>query len=409
MIYSYIQNMVDTSFFTVKSGRGGNGSASFRREKYAPKGGPNGGDGGDGGSVYIVADAHKNTLRDYAGKKKFAAQDGEPGGKQQKSGNKGADLELEVPVGTVIWEVEDESAFRKHDRSAMKRLGEILEPTDRLLIARGGEGGRGNVHFKSSVNQTPLEYEVGGEAQEKKIFLELKLLADVGFVGLPNAGKSTLLSVLTDARPKIANYPFTTLEPHLGVMSLGDTAGATRYVLADVPGLIEEASSGKGLGHQFLRHIERCRLLVYVLSPDESLAYASERSTAEISQNILKQWQTLRGELKAHNPNLLDRPVFIVVNKRDTLSAEELTAVLADIRQEIFQLPGVEGRVVATSAVTLEGIEELKTILHEILQQNETINTAVDSAADTIPVYTPESEVGKPTLTRKQVGNWRKL
>ncbi len=401
--------MVDTSFFTVKAGKGGDGRATFRREKYAPKGGPNGGDGGNGGSVYIVADEHKNTLRDYAGKTFFQAENGEPGQKQQKSGNNGADLELEVPVGTVIWEVTDEKAFRAGDKSARTLLGEIMDADDRLLVAKGGLGGRGNVHFKSSTNRTPLEYEIGGEAQEKKLFLELKLLADIGFVGLPNAGKSTLLSVLTDARPKVANYPFTTLEPHLGVMSVGGDKETTRYVLADVPGLIEAASAGKGLGHQFLRHIERCRLLTYVLAPDETLAYDSETSAQTVADSILEQWKTLRTELKNYNPELLERPVVIVMNKQDMLSEEDRQAVLKAIQAETVEKKAVDGVVVTTSAITQEGIEELKNRLHEMLLQHPTIDTAVDTAADSIPVYTPESDAGKPTLTRKEVGNWRKL
>lgn len=401
--------MVDTALFTVRSGKGGNGSSSFRREKYAPKGGPNGGDGGNGGAVYIVADDHKNTLRDYSGKTLFAAEDGERGGKQQRSGNKGEDLELKVPQGTVVWEIEDEAAFQAGDRSALKLVGEILEPNDRLLVARGGLGGRGNVHFKSSVNQTPLEYEIGGEAQERKLFLELKLLADVGFVGLPNAGKSTLLSVLTDARPKIADYPFTTLEPHLGVMSLGDHAEATRYVLADVPGLIEEASAGKGLGHQFLRHIERCRLLVYVLAPDESLVYSADRSVKEVSEHILDQWKTLRTELGNYNPELLKRPVLVVINKRDILPQEEVEEVLALIRQATIETEKVDGQVVATSAITQEGIEELKNSLHEILLQNESLTTAMEPTADSVPVYTPQPAPGKPTLALKNISNWNRL
>ena len=401
--------MVDTAFFTVKSGRGGDGSASFRREKYAPKGGPNGGDGGFGGSVYIVADEHKNTLRDYAGKTLFAAQDGDQGHKQERSGNKGEDLELVVPLGTVVWEVTDQEAFRQRDRSALRLLGEVLEPQQKMLVARGGLGGRGNVHFKSSTNRTPLEYEIGGAAQEKILFLEMKLLADVGFVGLPNAGKSTLLSVLTDARPKIADYPFTTIEPHLGVMSLGDSDEATRYVLADVPGLIEAASAGKGLGHQFLRHIERCRLLVYVISPNEETAYAADRSPQEVSDQLLQQWKTLRSELSTYNPELLRRPVVIVINKQDVLSAEEQKSVMQAVQAATTDTPEVNGHVLLTSAITQEGIEKLKNTLHEVLMKHQTLSTAVDTAEDSIPVYTPEDELGKPTLARKVVTNWNKI
>ncbi|MCD8484797.1 50S ribosome-binding GTPase [Candidatus Woesebacteria bacterium] len=329
--------------------------------------------------------------------------------KQQKSGNNGDDLELKVPVGTVIWEVTDEKAFKAGDKSARTLVGEIMDADDRLLVAKGGLGGRGNVHFKSSTNRTPLEYEIGGAPQEKKLFLELKLLADIGFVGLPNAGKSTLLSVLTDAKPKVADYPFTTLEPHLGVMSVGGDKETTRYVVADVPGLIEAASAGKGLGHQFLRHIERCRLLVYVLAPNETLAYDADTPVEKVTDSVMEQWNTLRTELENYNPELLERPVVIVLNKQDMLAEADRQALLQAVQAKTVEKADIDGEVVTTSAITQEGIEELKNTLHEMLLQHPTLETAVETAEDSIPVYTPEDDVGKPVLTRKEVGNWRKL
>lgn len=373
--------MVDVAKVIVESGKGGNGSYSFRREKYIPKGGPDGGDGGRGGSVWLVATDTKQTLRDYSGHPKFKAEDGQPGGHRQLHGQNGSDIEVPVPLGTIIWQLDEAGEKTK--------LGEISSLNDRLLVAQGGFGGRGNVHFKSSTNRTPMEYEVGGAAERKTLLLELKLLADLGLVGLPNAGKSTLLSVLTRAQPKIANYPFTTLEPHLGIMEIPlSGAEVQRYVVADIPGLIEEASQGKGLGHKFLRHIERCRVLLYFLYvPEENLADTPEEHVQLLSQ----QYQTLQRELAAHNAQLVERPYLVAVNKKDILS-EEFAETLR------HNWPGEETPLLV-SAATHEGLEELKQALHEALQTAPSLVSASPEAENSdLPIFTLPSTDHKPTL-----------
>jgi GTP-binding protein len=298
--------MIDLIKLTLAAGDGGNGKVSFRREKFVTKGGPDGGDGGDGGSVVIRSRAGMTTLRDYAGVKLFKAQNGGHGGRRKKFGEKGIDKILEVPVGTVLYLLaENQTALkRRHNslisneaigggkyyletenqaipmREADDQLSTVSEkielfvfdlPDQEFLVCQGGKGGRGSVHFKSSVKTTPLEAEYGGFGEQKLVQLELKLLADLGLVGFPNAGKSTFLSKVTKANPKIANYPFTTIEPNLGIMSLGQGHGKEEVIVADIPGLIEGASQGKGLGLDFLRHIENCQTLMFVLYLDEGV------------------------------------------------------------------------------------------------------------------------------------------
>jgi GTP-binding protein len=386
--------MIDVAKVTVESGKGGNGSYSFRREKYITKGGPDGGDGGLGGSVYIVGTTTKQTLRDFTGKQHFKAQAGENGGSQQRHGKDGEDIVIEVPLGTLIWDITDQTGEKQ-------LLGEILAEDERLLVAQGGEGGRGNVHFKSSTNRTPLEYEIGGENEQRVLLLELRLLADLGLVGLPNAGKSTLLSVLTRAQPKIANYPFTTLEPYLGVMELDWQGTTQRYIMADLPGLIEEASAGKGLGHKFLRHIERCRLLVYYLYvPDESL----QLSSAEQVELLVGQYKMLAHELEAYDEALVERPSLVAINKSDLL-AEDFGDVLMKIwPREIGEVPTL------ISAATHSGLEEFKLKVHEKMQNIPApVPVRVNDSAYSdefgeqngqrdIPVFTLRSKRNKPTL-----------
>lgn len=380
--------MIDVAKVVVVSGNGGDGSFSFRRVKYIAKGGPDGGDGGDGGSVYLVATDKKQTLIDYADNPKFKAENGEPGRGQQSFGQKGADLEIPVPLGTIVWDISDHQEKQK--------IGEIIHLNDRLLVAQGGEGGRGNIHFKSSTNRTPMEYEEGGEGEKRTLLLELKLLADVGLVGLPNAGKSTLLSVLTRARPKVANYPFTTLEPYLGVMDI-DFSGSgekTRYIMADLPGLIEEASQGKGLGHQFLRHIERCRVLVFLLAvPEEHW----QLSPAEQVHILKDQYQVLAHELAEYNPDLAQRPSLIVINKKDILSADFL-----DVLQKEWP---EKHDLLLISAATHDGLPELKQRIHEIVEKSPRLlvksdetSSRMSETSQGIPVFTLPSTKHKPKL-----------
>jgi GTP-binding protein len=325
--------MIDVAKITVKAGDGGAGRVSFRREKFVPKGGPDGGDGGDGGSVYLVADKDLNTLTPFQYQQRFEAEKGEGGGKAKKHGKNGKDIVIKVPVGTLI----------KLESQAGRLVADLVKPGQRICVAQGGKGGRGNWHFRSPTNTTPREAEPGQPGEEKELWLELKLLADVGLIGLPNAGKSTLLSVLTKARPKIADYPFTTLEPNLGVM--GD------LVLADIPGLIEGASQGKGLGDQFLRHVERCQLLVHVLDGERLLT-----QTAEV---ILNDYQQIRQELKQYSEDLIQKPELIVLNKIDLLTKRQAGEAVKLLKKS-------KRTIVALSAKTTENIEELK---KEILKQ----------------------------------------
>lgn len=322
---------VDYVTITVRSGKGGAGAATFRRAKYEPKGGPSGGDGGSGGSVYIEADANLYTLLDLRYNRHHFAGHGEPGQRDQKSGKSAEDIVLRVPPGTVA-----------RDSDTGEPLGEVVEPGDRVLLARGGRGGLGNVHFKSATNQAPRYAQPGEPGQERNVTLELKLLADVGLVGFPNAGKSTLISALSAARPKVADYPFTTLEPNLGMVYLGDYRS---FVMADIPGIIEGASEGRGLGIQFLKHIERNAVLLLVIPVD----------VEEPGQ----QYRTLLEELEAFSPALLDKPRMIALTKTDLLPPDMAEEFIEDVRR---QLPP-DIRVVPVSAVAQRGLERLKEAL----------------------------------------------
>src|SRR3989344_5487685 len=250
--------MIDYARVKIKAGDGGDGVVHFRREKYVPKGGPDGGDGGRGGSAYLVANENLTTLMDFRAKSVFKAKDGEKGEKNNRTGASASDLYLEVPIGTLVKVVD-----RVHKREDL--VADLTDVDEKLLIATGGAGGKGNFRFKSSTNQIPLQFTPGEKGEEKDLILEIKLIADVGLIGLPNAGKSTLLNSLTHASAKVGNYPFTTIEPNLGVMDVSSLG--VSYALADLPGLIEVAASGKGLGDEFLRHVERTRLLVHMIDP----------------------------------------------------------------------------------------------------------------------------------------------
>ena len=319
---------VDEAHIHVKAGDGGNGCVSFRREKYIPKGGPDGGDGGRGGSVIFVADPSESTLMDFAGKHHWKAPRGQDGMGKKMAGVNGEDLLIKVPVGTLIYD-ED------HD---MILLADLTNPHQPVTIARGGRGGQGNWNFRSPTNQTPRYATPGGMGQERHLKLELKLIADVGLVGMPNAGKSTLLSVISAARPKIAAYPFTTLEPQLGIVIL---PGDRRIVVADIPGLIEGASEGHGLGHDFLKHIERTKIIVHLLD-----LYPSDSS--DPAQN----YHTIRKELEAFSPELGAKTEIIGANKTD-LSTDDGQA-LAKLRAD---LP--DKQIIPLSGHSKQGVNEL--------------------------------------------------
>jgi GTP-binding protein len=315
----------DEARIYVKAGDGGDGCVAFRREKYVPYGGPAGGDGGKGGDIVLYVDPHLNTLYHFSKQHHFRAARGEHGSGQNRHGASGADLRIPVPPGTLVY-----------DADSGELLGDLTRPGQELIVARGGRGGRGNARFATPTNQAPRIAEHGERGQERNLRLELKLLADVGIIGLPNSGKSTLLAAVTAARPKIAPYPFTTLEPNLGVVVLDSE---TVFVLADIPGLIEGAAEGKGLGHEFLRHIERTRVLIHLLDG--------------LSDDPLADMATVNRELEAFGRGLLDKPQLVVINKIDLPPVRERWPVL----KAAFDARGCP--VMAISALTREGTREL--------------------------------------------------
>jgi GTP-binding protein len=432
--------MFDLVKLSLKAGDGGNGKVSFRREKFIPKGGPDGGKGGHGGSIYVKGVASLNTLQHYAGMKEYKAQAGQLGGSDKMEGYSGEDLVLEVPVGTTIWllaengssrrrrlhiaregsgkfhrtlpkyyllkpsgqapardadvpqlvrlnadkqgnedmghaneEDIEESVFRSSGlknidvRTLEKmKLAEITEDGQTVLVCQGGDGGRGNDSFKGSTNTTPLEAEYGGFGEIKIVLFELRLLADVGLVGYPNAGKSTFLSLVTKANPKIANYPFTTLEPNLGVMSvggLGDWEGMRDLVLADIPGIIDGASEGKGLGFAFLRHIQACKVLLFILSLEEAVVYDEAVTPDEKAKQLFQQYRALQKELETFDQSMLEKKSFIAVSKEDIYFPELISAIKKE-----FKKCGLT--VMFFSAITQEGIVQLKEKLLSAVSEN---------------------------------------
>ncbi|WP_010519361.1 GTPase ObgE [Croceivirga radicis] len=327
-------NFVDYVKVHVNSGKGGQGSTHLRREKFVAKGGPDGGDGGRGGHVIIKGNKNLWTLVHYKFKKHFKAGHGEHGSRQRSTGADGADVYLEVPLGTVVRDTESNAI-----------LFEITEDGEEKILAKGGLGGRGNWHFKSATNQTPRYAQPGLPGEEKQLTLELKVLADVGLVGFPNAGKSTLLSVITSAKPKIADYEFTTLKPNLGIVEYRDFQS---FVMADIPGIIEGAAEGKGLGHYFLRHIERNATLLFLIPAD--------------SKDVSKEYQILLDELRRYNPELLDKQRLVAISKADMLD-DELINEMDGLMKEDFK----DVEYIFISSVAQKGIQELKDKLWAML------------------------------------------
>lgn len=330
----------DRATIIIKSGKGGDGHVSFRREKYVPDGGPDGGDGGKGGDVVFVVDDGLNTLTDYRHKRKFSAQPGEEGGKRNCHGKNGEDLVLKVPAGTVV-----------KDAASGKVIADMSGGNRRQIILKGGRGGLGNQHFATSTMQAPKYAQPGGESIELEVKLELKVIADVGLVGFPNVGKSTLLSRVTNARPKIANYHFTTLQPNLGVV---DLEGAGGFVIADIPGLIEGASEGVGLGLEFLRHIERTKVMIHVVD-----AAGTE------GRDPIADIRAINRELEAYDPALLKKPQVIAANKMDAVFGDE-NEVIRSLR-EAFEEEGI--KIFPISAVSGKGLKELLYHVRELLNQ----------------------------------------
>ena len=326
--------MIDYAKVSLKAGDGGNGAVAWRREKYEPSGGPAGGDGGNGGSIIIKATRNLSTLDEFRYKTKYKAENGEAGGNSKKFGKKGEDLVIKVPVGTLVREAESKVIIK-----------DLNEDGEEFLIAKGGRGGRGNVHFKNSIRQAPRFAENGRSGQEIDVIFELKILADVGLVGLPNVGKSTLISVITKAKPKIANYHFTTIDPNLGVVNIDSERS---FIVADIPGLIEGANEGNGLGHDFLKHIERCRVLVHLV----------DISGIE-GRNPIEDFNLINEELKLYNEKLSQKPMIIALNKSDldfNNNTEDFINKFSD-KYQIFKI----------SAATTSGIKELVDAISELL------------------------------------------
>ena len=366
---------IDQVEIQVKSGKGGDGVVHFRKEKYVPRGGPDGGDGGRGGDVILEVRPTLNTLN-FRHKEQFVADDGRPGAKQKMSGRSGENLIIYVPPGTLVYELPAEGA----DRGTLSLLGDLTEPGQQLTVCKGGRGGRGNTHFKSSTNQVPRTAEKGEPAEEKRLKLELKLIADIGLVGVPNAGKSTLLTALTNATPKVAPYPFTTLEPNLGVASIDED---TSVVLADIPGLIEGASQGAGLGHEFLRHIQRTRVLVHLLdglSPDP---------VADFSQ--------INSELSLFDPNLGIKPQIVALNKIDQ---PEVQKRLPEIKKEMKKR-GVT--LVTISALVRTNVRELLLKAVRLLAEAPLL----EEIEPPMPVYRPEDDPREFSISREDDASWR--
>lgn len=334
--------IVDHAEIYICGGKGGDGCMSFRREKYIPKGGPDGGDGGDGGSVWAVASPQVETLLDFSGRHHWIARNGVPGMGKRKSGHQGEDILIEMPVGTLIY-----------DRQTDILIKDLATKGDRICIAEGGKGGRGNAHFARATHQVPREFETGEPGQERWLRLDLKLIADVGLVGLPNAGKSTLLSRLSRAKPKIANYPFTTLRPQLGIVEL---SGHRRFVMADIPGLIEGAHQGAGLGDEFLRHIERTSVILHIVDVGGTFGEVDP----------VESYRTIRRELERYSPALAEKAEIVVANKVDAVgdstSVEDFAKALD---RPVLPISAIVGTGVSSM------LEKLWQLIHPAVEREE--------------------------------------
>jgi GTPase len=332
---------IDEAKIRVKAGDGGNGCMAFRREKFVPRGGPSGGDGGKGGDVVMESSERHNTLVHFRFNPEYKAERGRHGEGANKTGREGGDVVLKVPVGTIVYD--DDTGEKVFDFSSADQ---------HIVIARGGRGGRGNARFATSVHQAPREHEAGRPGEERSFRLELKLLADVGLVGYPNVGKSTLISRISAARPKIADYPFTTLEPNLGVVAVGDVKDEISFVVADIPGLIEGAHSGAGLGTQFLRHIERTRLLVHLVDVSDGSG----------RPDVVKDVEVIQEELRSFGAHLESKPMIMVASKVDVANKDKLAALKRYCKKKKLKLYEI-------SAVTGKGIKELKYAMAEEVQK----------------------------------------
>ncbi|MFZ5424204.1 MAG: GTPase ObgE [Patescibacteria group bacterium] len=369
--------LIDTAIIEVTAGKGGDGKVSFRREKYIPRGGPDGGDGGNGGNVYFVADHNMATLMDFRAKPKYKAEEGGEGGKKKRHGKSGDDLIIKLPVGTLIYEV------RENGEEVL--VGDLVMHEQTLLIAEGGRGGKGNERFKSSTNRTPTQFTKGKEGQRKTIRLEIKLIADIGLVGMPNAGKSTLVNHLTSSNAKTASYPFTTIHPNLGLWKL---KSGKSVIVADIPGLIEGASEGKGLGDDFLRHIERTRMLIHMIDP---LAISEK----DLVMNALESYRIIRKELGDYDADLQKKKEIVVINKIDIT---EINESFEQIGKEFEKLGVTVFGISAVAGVGLEKLEE------EVLSIIDTLPEVVTFEAEKpVKMYTIENLPNKRMVFSDEV------
>ncbi|KLO25027.1 MULTISPECIES: GTPase ObgE [unclassified Marinitoga] len=371
---------IDEAIITVFGGKGGDGIVSFRREKFIPKGGPDGGDGGDGGNVIIVSKIEKNTLTDFRFKKKFRAENGKNGQGKKMHGRNGKNLIIEVPVGTLVYNYETNEL-----------IADLKYPNQYVVVARGGKGGKGNVHFMNSKIQAPTIAEKGVEGEVKILKLELKVLADVGIIGYPNVGKSTLISVISNAKPKIANYHFTTLIPNLGVVDMGD---GNTFVVADIPGLVPGAHEGIGLGDRFLKHVERCYCLVHMLDISESEG-----------RKVQDDYYTIRKELEKFSPELAKKLEIIVVNKSDLLDDEELNKRIKKLENEISK------KIIPISAATKKNVDKL---LNEIwnnikemrIDRQKEILKSLKNAPEKLKLDIKPVDIEIPKKVRFEIIKW---
>jgi GTP-binding protein len=349
---------IDEARIRIKAGDGGNGIVAFRREAFVPRGGPSGGDGGKGGDVIMESSERHNTLIHFRFNPEYKAERGRHGEGSNRTGRQGVDVILKVPVGTIVY-----------DEATGEKVHDFSHPDERMVIARGGRGGRGNARFATSTHQAPRECEPGRPGEERALRLELKLLADVGLVGYPNAGKSTLISRISAAKPKIADYPFTTLEPNLGVVVVGEEPDLVSFVAADIPGLIEGASHGAGLGTQFLRHVERTRLLVHLV----------DVSDASGRPDPTKDYQVVRGELQEFGAGLEQKPEILVASKVDAANPEKLAKLKRYSKRHKLGF-------YAISAVSGEGVEELKSVMARKVEEIRRSEAAAsESRASSVP------------------------
>ena len=371
---------IDEARIQIHAGKGGDGSASFRREKYVPRGGPDGGDGGRGGSIIAVADRNINTLVDYRFARIHRAKNGEPGRGADCNGRGASDVMLRMPVGTLIREAESGAI-----------MADLTRHGQQVVLAQGGQGGLGNLHFKSSTNRAPRQFTKGEAGEEKELQLELKVLADIGLLGYPNAGKSTFIRAVSAARPKVADYPFTTLQPHLGVVRVDD---ARSFVIADIPGLIEGASEGAGLGHQFLRHLTRTRLLLHLV----------DCAPLDEEIDLVGQARALSNELLKYDETLHAKPRWILLNKMDMLSEEARSEV-----RTLFEQSLGPQRFFELSALTGEGCRELCFAIMEHLQEMRAQNPEADEPVSDEPVSdeptSPPSDLGAESVPDRYVSD----